>query len=187
MTGLHPALDPASAKMQENEPQTRKGQSVLHLRPVVDLSQVARTTSTVVFVEERRNLYIDTVSEAEGWAELLIRLDSCAWPTSLASELETWTIEGFAHILEIVRTSMDGALSLTSKPEVFDLFTRVILAAKVLLMRHEFDFSSKERGEVHVCAVLLEKLLDLGKSRLSHDLLLHRIQVILGEVGLPTS
>ena len=176
LTGIELPLDSTSAIILDNEPQIGEAKSNLHLRPVADRSLVARTTSTVVFAEERQNLYIDAVSEAEDWAELLCCLDHNAWPSSLASDLEIWTMEGLAHILEILQDSIDGALSPTSKPEVFALYTRVLLAAKVLIMR------GIGKGKKNVCAGLLQKLLDLGRSRLFHSLLLHRIEEILGEI-----
>ena len=182
LTGMDSAPDFTSAIVLDNEPQIGEGKSVLYLRPVVDLSFEARTTSTVVFVEERQNLYIDTVSEAKDWAELLCCLDHNAWPSSLASGLEIWTMEGLSHILEILQNSIDGALSPTSKPEVFALYTRVLLAAKVVIMRGGLHVSSFGKGKENTCVGLLRKLLDLGRSRLFHSLLLHRIEEILGEI-----
>ena len=187
LTGMDSALDCDTAQKPENNPQTGEGKSVLHLRPVVDLSLEARITSTVVFVEERQNLYIDTVIEAEDWAELLCRLDPNAWPSSLASDLEIWTIGGLTHILEVIQDSIDGALSPTSKPEVFTLFTRVLLAAKVFIKRGILHVTSEGNGKEHVFIGLLQELLDLGRSKLFHDLLIHRIEVILWEIGLPAS
>ena len=183
LTGMDSVLGSSSASMQGEEPQTEHGKSILHFRSVADLSLEARTTSTVVFVEERQNLYIDTVSEAEDWAAVLFWLDTNTWPSSLSSDLETWTVEGLAHILKNLQDNVDGALSPTSKPEVFTLFVRVLQAAKVVIMRSETHYSSKEKWEKHECVGLLEKLLDLGRSRLFHDLLLHRIETILEEVG----
>ena len=181
LTGMDSALDFASANVKDDDPQTKQAKPVLHFRPVADLSLEARTTSNVVFVEERQNLYIDAVGEAEVWAQLLLRLNPGAWPSSVASELETWTVEGLAHILKILQSGVDGALSPTSKPEVFALFTRVLLAAKVLFMRWWTHASAEEKGQEHVCVGLLGKLLDLGRSRLFHDLLLHRIETIVEE------
>lgn len=183
LIGMDSGLGSTSANMQGIEPQSEQGKFVLHLRPVADLSLEARTTSTVVFVEERQNLYMDTVSEAEDWAELLFWLDPDTWPSSLLSEFETWTVEGLAHILKDLQNNVDGALSPTSKPEVFTLFTRVLLAAKVLILRCGTLLSSREKGREYVCVVLLEKFLDLGRSRLFHDLLLHRIETVLKEIG----
>ena len=177
------APDIISASMQDDEPHTKQGKSVLRLRPVADFSLEARTTSTVVFVEERQNLYIDTVSEAESWAGLLLQLDPDAWPSRLASDLEIWSVEGLEHIIEILQEGVDGALNLTSKLEVFTLFTRVLQAAKVVIMRRGTHPSREGNGKEHVCVRLLEKLLDLGRSRQLHDLLLYRIETILEEIS----
>lgn len=182
LTGMESAPGSALANKQDGESQTKQGKSVLHLRPIAELFLEAQATSNVVFVEERQNLYIDTVSEAESWSELLSRLDPGAWPQSLAFDLEIWIVEGLAHILVFLRSSIDGALSPTSKPEVFAIFTRVFLAAKVLILRPPAA-SSKGRSNGSVCVGLLEGLLDLGRSRLFHDLLLLRIETILEEVG----
>ena len=183
LTGMDSAPDFISADVQDDESQSTQGKSVLRFRPVADLSLEARTTSTVVFVEERQNLYIDTVSEADRWAELLLQLDPDAWPSRLASDLEIWSVEGLEHIIEILQEGVDGALNLTSKPEVFTLFTRVTQAAKVVIMRRGTHPSPEGNGEEHVCVRLLGKLLDLGRSRHLHDLLLYRIETILEEIS----
>ena len=183
LTGMDSAPDFVSADVQGDESQSKQGKSVLRLLPVADLSLKAQTLSTVVFVEERQNLYIDTVSEAESWAGLLLQLDPDAWPSRLASDLETWSVEGLRHITEILQEGVDGALNLTSKPEVFTLFTRVLQAARVVIMRRRSHSSPEKNGEEHVCVRLLEKLLNLGRSRQLHDLLLYRIEVILEEIS----
>ena len=183
LTGMDLVRDSASANMQDDEAQTKQANSILPFRPVPDIYLEAQTISNIVFVEERQNLYIDTVSEAEIWAQLLLQLDPNAWPLSIASDLKTWTVKGLAHIIQILQSGVDGALSPTSKPEVFTLFTRVLLAAKILIVRWETRASSEEKGQEHVCVGLLEKLLELGRSRFYHDLLLHRIETIVDEIG----
>ena len=180
LTGMSSALDSALADMQ-NHPQAKQGKSTLHLRPVAVLSLEARTTSNVVFVEERQNLYLDTVTEAEGWAELLSKLEPEAWPLSLVSALEIWTAEGLAYIIEDIQTDTDRAWIPTSKPEVFSLFSRVLLAARVLIRR------SKGKMEEHICVGLLKRLRDVGRLRLLHDLLVYRIEEILVESGSSVS
>ena len=178
LTGMKSVFDPASANMQDDEAQTKQARFVVHFPPVADLYSEARTTSNIVFVEERQNLYIDSVSEAEAWAQVLLQLDPDAWPSSIASDLEAWTVQGLAHILKILQSDGDGALSPMSKPEVFTLFTRVLSAAKVLIVRCKISATSKEKGQEHVCFGMLVEILDLGRSRLFHDLLLHRIKTI---------
>lgn len=183
LTGMGSSLGSASATTRDNESQTKQGKSTLHIRPVAELFLEVQSKSTVVFVEEKQNLYIDDVSEAESWAELLSQLDLDAWPSSLAPELESWTVEGLAHIHAILESGVDGALSPTSKPEVFTLFTRVLLAVEVLKMSCGTKVSSNEIGREHKWNALLEKMLDLGRSRLFHDLLLRRMEKIVEETG----
>ena len=179
LTDMTLASDSEAANMQD-ESQIKQRHSNLPIRIFPELLLDAGTTSTVVFVEERQNLYIDTVSEAEGWAELLVQLDPAAWSSSLVSDLECWTMEGLAHIHEILQNGVDEALAPTSKAEVFALVTRVLLVAKVLIMRCGIDVSSSDgKGKEHVCVGMLAKLLETGRSRLFHDLLLHRIETII--------
>ena len=187
LTGTSSALNSALADMQNDELQAKQGEYTLHLRPVADIFLEAQTTSNVVFVEERQNLYLDTVTEAEGWAELLSKLDPEAWPLSLVSAFEHWTAEGLAYIIEDLQTDIDGAQIPTSKAEVFSLFTRVLLAARVLIRRSGTEERSKGKMNEHQCVGLLKRLSYLGRSRLFHDLLLYRIEEILAEIGLSVS
>jgi hypothetical protein len=152
------------------------------LRPVAELSLEARMTQLAVFVEEKQNLYLDTITEADTWALLLVRIDAAAWDPDLTRTLESWTIDGLLHLLQMVENSNDnGALSPTSKPEVYTLYMRVILAARVL-MTQTSQSSSNGKAEEHPCKPLLEKLYNLGKQHLLHDLLLERIHFILDEL-----
>ena len=184
LIGLDSVQNSASTYMQNEKSQIEREKSSLHFRPVADLLSESQTTLTVVFVEERQNLYINTVSEVEGWADLLLRLDPEVLPLSIASELEKWTVEGLRHILESLQNGTDGALSPTSKPEVFGLFTRVLLSAKILILRHGHEVG---KGKKHICVQLLQKLLHLGRRMLVHELLLHRIETMLVETGSLTS
>ena len=188
LTGSDSVQKFASATVQNSDSRIDNKQSSLHLRPVADLSLEARTTSNVVFVEERQNLYMDSVTEAEAWTKLLLQLDHDAWPSDLASDLIAWTVDGLEHILDTLHKnsiSVDGASSPspTSKVEVFALYTRVLLSAKVVTMR---GWTTKDNmGKEHGARVvgLLEKLLGLGRPGRLHDLLLDRVESILEEIG----
>lgn len=181
LTGISLVLKPGPANMQDDQAQIKQARFVVNVRSVADLYSEAQKTSNIVFVEERQNLYIDSVSEAEAWTQLLLQLDSDTWPSNVASDLEAWCVQGLAHILKILQTDIDGALSPMSKPEVFTLFARVLLAAKVLIVRWKTRANFTEKGQEHVCVGLLENILDVGRSRLFHDLQLHRIQKIVEE------
>ena len=156
------------------------------LCPVAELFLEARTTQIAVFVEEKQNLYIDTVREADEWATLVVQINPGAWDPNLTKALESWTIDGLTYFLETYENSHDrGALSPTSKPEVYTLFMRVILSARVL-MTQSSQSSSNGKAKENTCRALLEKLFDLGKQRQLHDLLLDRIHFILDDVLHPT-
>ena len=166
---------------KHEEPNNRFSRSTLHLRPVSELFVSARTIQNAVFVEEKQNLYIDTAKEAERWAEVLYQIDNPTRDTGLALAFETWTVEGLTYLIDTLQSSTDGELGETSKPEVFTLITRVVLAAKVL-MRCSSLVPSGEKDDV--CAARLQKLLDIGIRASLHGLLLDLMRKVL---ALPQS
>ena len=158
----------------------------LQLRPVAELSLEARTTQIAVFVEEKQNLYVDQVSEADGWANVLAYMDAAAWEPTVVSALHSWTADGLDYLLDFGEKMSDlEALSLISIPEMYTLFMRVILSAKVLV-NGATQRNSERNRRYHDCRVLLQKLLELGAQRRLHGLLLDRIQHILEEETHPT-
>lgn len=158
----------------------------LQLRPVAELSLEARTTQIAVFVEEKQNLYVDEVLEADEWANLLVHMDPEAWEPTVVSTLQSWTADGLEYLLDFYEKVYDlEALSLLSIPEMYTLFMRVILSAKVLMNRVT-QMSSKRNATKQECRVLLEKLLELGTQKRLHGLLLDRIQYILDGETHPT-
>ena len=158
----------------------------LQLRPVAELSLEARTTQIAVFVEEKHNLYIDEVLEADRWANLLVHIDPEAWEPTVVSTLQSWTADGLKYFLDFYERVYDlEALSSLSIPEMYTLFMRVILSAKVLI-NGATQMSSKRNATKQECRVLLEKLLELGTQKRLHGLLLDRIQYILDDGTHPT-
>lgn len=178
LTGAKPSTSINPSDTQSKERQDDTNHLGLKIRPVAKVFRAARLTSTDIFVEERQNLYIDTVSEAESWAEVLIGLDSEAWSTDLASSLETWTVEGLTNIIEEIDNGTDESPGPTSKSEIFSLFTQVILTAKVIISRAP-QISPKEKSKEHGCIGLLEDLMKFGRAKSLHDLLLDRISSVL--------
>ena len=159
---------------------------LFQLRPVAELSLEARTTQIAVFVEEKQNLYVDEVLEADGWANLLVHMDPEAWEPTVVSTLESWTAGGLQYLLDFCENVYDlEALSPISIPQMYTLFMRVILSAKVI-MTGATQMSSKRNATKQECRVLLEKLLELGTPKRLHGLLLDRIQYILDDETHPT-
>ena len=158
----------------------------LQLRPVAELSLQAQTTQIAVFVEEKQNLYVDEVLEADGWASLLVCMDLKAWEPTVVSTLQSWTVDGLQYLLDFCEKVYDlQALSPLSIPEMYTLFMRIILSAKVL-MNKATQVSSKRNAMKQECRVLLEKVLEVGTQKRLHGLLLDRIRYILDDETHPT-
>ena len=140
------------------------------VRPFAVLLQQARMPDTVLFVEEKQNLYIDEVEEARSWANLLSESRSAGIATTAISTLSAWTMEGLALLAKTAAEEEDGPLGWTSKPEVYTLGMRVLLSAKVL-MSHEVEFSK--------CRKLFEDILQNGIKRQLHELWIAEIYDVL--------
>ena len=147
----------------------------IRLRPVAEILADAQTPDTAVFVEERQNLYVDSVGEADAWAYLLVVLDADVCNASALAALELWTKDGLLHLIDTCKKQKDNSLGFTSDPDIHLLFMRTILATKVLI-----NFSTRTsakwrlRGDVH--RKLLNELQELGKGISLHGLLLEAMQ-----------
>ena len=149
---------------------------ILQLRPVQALLREAMHTENAIFVEEKQNLFIDEVKETEMWAGVLADLHSKPKIESM-SRLETWVLDGISALTALARGKVDGPLGWTSKPEVFTIGMRVILAAKVLLHGPTIDDWSVGTEK---CRDALKSFLKVGNERLLHGLWLCGINEALG-------
>lgn len=168
-------LSPCTTSERDDSSDTLRAAT---MRPVGEISLEAQVPQTAVFVEEKQNLYIDTVKEAEIWAEVLIGLDRNACVVEVADALEVWTVDGLLHFLDNTGQSGDSVFGPTSLPYVFTLFMRVILSARVILARLK-----SASGQVRItgtrCWKLLDELLKLGKDLDLQSLLIDRMDQIL--------
>ena len=152
------------------------GAIVLRLLPVQGMLQEAMQTDSSLFVEEKQNLFIDDVKEAEMWASALRDLYPML-DLRIKSALEIWASEGIFALTAIARDHMDGALGWTSKPKVFTLGMRVLLTAKVVLHGADDDGSSPIAT---TCREALKSFLAVGSEKLVHELWLSEIEEALG-------
>jgi len=150
----------------------------MKLRPVAAISMDAQKPQLAVFVEEKQNLYINPVEEAEVWSELLKSLDSEAWDDTVATALGIWTADGLSHFINTIKKQNDRPLGLMSQPEFYTLFVRAVLCAKVL-MSLPVSASINEQAVENPCKQLLEEFLQLGQSKSLHGLLLDHIRQVL--------
>ena len=141
------------------------------IRPLSVMLELAKTPDTALFVEEKQNLYIDEVEEARVWADVLSEISSTeSLRDMLDHTMARWTTEGLVFLASAIADEKDGPFGWTSKPEVFTLGMRVILAAKVLI---------SHGIKVNTCKILLKDILLKGLEGQLHDLWVAEIVELL--------
>lgn len=110
------------------------------LIPVSDWISRYRQDSTVLFEEEKQNLFINDVREVKVWSRSLMQLSKSAYEYSAVREISLWASEGLLHLQSLVSPGAepDGLMGWVSKPEIFTLGCRVITIASVLDSRGLF-------------------------------------------------
>ena len=169
VTGLH---------MMHNDPPAKSEITVgeIELRSVASMFSEAEIPQLAVFAEEKQNLYIDSVEEAQTWAVVLLGLDDGARNDSVLAALGAWARDGLEFLVDIVNEKGDGPLGLNSRPEIFILFVRVILMSKGLI---NHPASQKVLGMDSHLKRLLRRLWEVGKSKGLHSLLIEHIEEAL--------
>lgn len=89
-----------------------------------------------LFVEEEQNLFIDEVRETKLWCEIFAGTGSDEQSSDEIKEtwlkphkkLATWALDGLKYMNQLLENE-DGPLGWTSKPSVFAVCMRVVLAA----------------------------------------------------------
>ena len=163
-----------------------QGHTVLHAiptetpawnpRPIPQILKQAMKPNTTLFVEEKQNLFVDEVQEAERWAGILKSLSSTAVHSSLIPILETWIAQGFGALSEMAEVEEGGPLGWTSKSEVFLLGMRILFMADVLLDWGRRGFMVADSGGVRT---RLEELAEVGQRRGLHGLWMAKIADLL--------
>ncbi|KAL2364309.1 hypothetical protein RJZ56_002740 [Blastomyces dermatitidis] len=94
-----------------------------------------QTESTVLFQEEKQNLFVEDVREVEIWAKVLSQSVARRENTSFALQLYSWVADGISTLINETREAGgDGVLGWISDPDVFTLGVRVIRGAKIFLL-----------------------------------------------------
>ncbi|KAJ5083898.1 hypothetical protein NUU61_008477, partial [Penicillium alfredii] len=147
---------------------------------VSDLVAEYGQESTVLFVEEKQNLFIDEVREVDVWSQALLRFKKDAYPESLVRELSHWVSGGLAYLSAHAAgaTGQDGLLGWVSKSETFTLGARIIGLASVLASEGfvAAQYLSDNRQELRD---KLQLLLDAGQTASIHEEWLWRIKASL--------
>lgn len=162
--------------------ETRIGGSIdkTKLAPVSDTISEHRKESTVLFVEEKQNLFIDEVREVNIWPKKLLHLNETSYDEPSLKHLFAWVTNGLDYLVKATSddSGKDGLLGWSSKPEIFALGMRIISIAAVLVSK-EFPASGYLGEGRTVLEDQLKSLLSSEKvTCLHHDWIL-RLQEAL--------
>ncbi|ODH48059.1 hypothetical protein GX48_05824 [Paracoccidioides brasiliensis] len=130
--------------------------------PVSRLLASFQKESTVLFQEEKQNLFIEDVREVEIWSKVLSRLIPRQEDTVIAMLLYSWVAEGLSTLIAATRTAgSDCVLGWISNPDVFTLGVRVLRGAKILLLVPSSGALPLDKALIYR---RLEDLLDQGRK-----------------------
>ncbi|KAL3471955.1 putative death-receptor fusion protein-domain-containing protein [Aspergillus californicus] len=150
------------------------------LMPVSTIATELRKESTILFEEEKQNLFIEDVREFDIWSRGLARLATASYDGRLLEEIFTWVSDGLTSFSDILsgENGQDGLIGWTAKPEAYVLGVRVIGLAGTLALK-EFSASGILGDRQTVLREKLQTLLERGRDALLHDDLVGRIQAAL--------
>lgn len=146
----------------------------------LDILQQAQKDSTVLFVQEKQNLFIDDVRELDIWSHVLHELSDDAVTRGDAAFFSEWVWSGLTVFMGAARAQRDGPLGWVSKPEVFVMGMRLINGAEVLL---HWRRRRSRKGLFSGSRVrrMLQEFADIGEANEMHGLWLERIEAVLAE------
>ncbi|KAI9843613.1 MAG: hypothetical protein M1837_006195 [Sclerophora amabilis] len=174
-TALHISAIGRLTGSQVNEPLLDS--ATIHICPVSETLRQARKQDTSLFVEEKHNLFVDQVSEAKIWSNVLLQLRPESHPPCTRAALSEWVEQALTVLTETAMVEIDGPLGWTSAPDVFTVGVRVISAAGVLIQWG----SNTQQTETSVEKIKtgLKTLLNEGRKTHLHEMWLGRIDKIL--------
>ncbi|KAK2756662.1 hypothetical protein FQN54_005107 [Arachnomyces sp. PD_36] len=144
-------------------------------------------SSTVLFEEEKQNLFIDDAWEADVWSDVLGRLSipSKRIHPTLSKKFPQWVSDGLLSLTEAAQLEgAGGLLGFTSKPEIFVIGLRVIQAARLLLSKDlavGFDFDKR------LLTTRAIQLLYVGREAWVHSRWLSNLESALHGINLDDS
>ncbi|KAL4939613.1 hypothetical protein BDV06DRAFT_33661 [Aspergillus oleicola] len=157
------------------------------LMPVSYITSELRKESTILFEEEKQNLFIESIREIDLWCGVLTRLagpSASAYNDQLLSDVFTWVSNGLDSFSDILSSpdGEDGLVGWVAKPEAYTLGVRVVSLAGVIASREFGGLASGilgSEGDVQAILEKLKRLLEAGKRGLLHVDLLERIEQAL--------
>ena len=170
-------------RMMENGVLIKIDATNLQLKPVSALLENATRDQDVVFEEEKQNLYLDPVTEAESWAQVLVKIEPEVWPPGLAETLSHWAVQGLRILCDELDKKEDGPIGLTSKADVFALFMQVLAMTDALLIVFRSDSLGNPVYDDSMSTILLqlEILCKVGQEKALHLSIIHKARAIIGK------
>ncbi|KXT12951.1 hypothetical protein AC579_4056 [Pseudocercospora musae] len=101
--------------------------------PVIEQLEAASTADSVLFAEEKQNLYVDEAKEARTWSAAMQHVDPSTVTKASITQLAEWVAAGLDALTEKAKGQRDGALGWSTNDGVFTLGLRVVYGAEVLL------------------------------------------------------
>ncbi|KAL2834612.1 putative death-receptor fusion protein-domain-containing protein [Aspergillus pseudoustus] len=141
-----------------------------------------RKERTILFEEEKQNLFIEEVREADIWSGVLTRLRKDAFEKELLGEVFDWVSEGLACFSDVLgrQDGEDGMIGWLAKPEAYTLGVQLTSLAGVLVSR-EFEALDILGDRRAIIRERLQTLLERGKAALLHEDLVSRVQSALAD------
>ncbi|KAE8415009.1 putative death-receptor fusion protein-domain-containing protein [Aspergillus pseudocaelatus] len=143
-----------------------------------------RKESTILFEEERQNLFVEEIREVDIWSRRLLGLRVAAFNERVVKETSKWVSDGLSYVVDIManESGKDGLIGWASKPETFTLGVRLISLAAVLVSE-EFAASGYLYEDRGALKEKLQRLLGNGETAVLHDNWVVRVQDALGIEG----
>lgn len=148
---------------------------------LVAVSQLASEylkESTVLFVEEKQNLYIDDIREIDIWTGVLFGLEADASDPAIVQDFSGWVMGGLSYLTQLACSSKDGLLGWASKTDMFVLGTRVLSAARFLVSQSSAAVGHREEDRLTL-KQKVQSFLEAGRSANLHDDWLSKMELAL--------
>jgi hypothetical protein len=145
--------------------------------PVSTTTAELRKESTILFEEEKQNLFIEAIREIDVWTTVLTQLSKPAYDEELLKEVFNWVSEGLACFSDILATpdGEDGLVGWMAKPEAYTLGMRVINLAVVMISK-EVNALGLLGDKQSLLRKKMDILLERGRIGSFHADLLARIE-----------
>ncbi|KKF95395.1 putative protein.07 [Ceratocystis platani] len=125
MTGYMPSSVDSFVASVSNTTMEEESGAVIQLK-------TALTPNNALFAVEEKNLFIDEIRETQRWRQVFSAL---AWTDDEAEVrmLTKWTAKGLDLLVQTARDNFDGPIGWASKPAVFAVAARILVAARELM------------------------------------------------------